>query len=273
MTQNIICFLNQKGGVGKTTIAHNTAYILATKFNKKILLLDLDQQGNSSEIYLRDKNVEPCIGEIFKNKFVNIDNLISKAKLINRDGYIDNLDIIHSNISLSKALKEIPLRSYKEKILSKALKNIRDNYNYIIIDCPASIEDSVINAIYLANNFIIPVEIGGFASSAIQDVIELIAEIKEFDSMQKLLDSNILKFIKNKVDGRAIVLNKLIDNEIKTILPYSFKHYIRQSLYISRATINKLPIIEYKDMPNVVINDYIQYIEELIKYCNNQNKK
>ena len=261
----IICFLNQKGGVGKTTITHNTAYILASHFNKKVLLIDLDQQGNSSEIYMKDKNIEPSIASIFKNKLSNINDVISSAYI--NEKKVNNLDIIHSNISLSQALKEIPVRSYKEKILFKALKNIAVNYDYILLDCPASIEDSVINAIYMANYFIIPVEMGGFVSSAIQDVLELISEVKEYDSLIKLLNSQSTRFIKNKVDARGIVFNKIIEKEIKEILPYTFNNHIRQSLYIGRANLAKLPIIEYKSTPLVVKNDYINYIQELITYC------
>lgn len=176
------------------------------------------------------------------------------------------MEILHSNISLSQALKEIPIRLNKEKILEKALRQVVVNYDYIIIDCPASIEDSVINAIYFAQQFVIPVEMGSFASSAIQDVLELIAKIKEYPSLQKLLDANITRFLKNKVDGRGSFLNKKINAEIKEILPYMFNHTIRQSLYISRAAIAKVPIIEYKNMPMVVKDDYINYIINELLY-------
>jgi chromosome partitioning protein len=258
-----ICYLNQKGGVGKTTIAHNTAYMLATLHNKRVLLVDLDQQGNSSELYMVDKNSEPSVANVFKEKSVNIESIIRKAQV--KSNVISNMDILHSNISLSQALKEIPIRMYKEKILEKALKPIVAKYDYIILDCPASIEDSVINAIYFATRFVIPVEMGGFASSAIQDVLELIAEVKNYSSLQDLLDTKIVRFLKNKVDGRGSFLNKKIDQEIQEILPYTFNKTIRQSLYISRATVAKLPIIEYKNTPLVVKNDYKDYINELIQ--------
>jgi chromosome partitioning protein len=257
-----ICFLNQKGGVGKTTIAHNTAFMLATQHKKKVLLIDLDQQGNSSEIYMENKNIEPSIASIFKEKNANISSVITQACV--KSILVNNMDIAHSNMSLSQALKEIPIRSYKEKILFKSLSKVVVNYDYIILDCPASVEDSVINAIYFADKFIIPVEMGGFASSAIQDVLELIAEIKEHSSLQELLLTNKVKFLKNKVDGRGSFLNKKIEEEIKEILPYTFSNSIRQSLYISRASIEKTPIIQYKYTPAVVKNDYINYVQELI---------
>lgn len=174
------------------------------------------------------------------------------------------MDIIHSNLTLSQALKEIPIRSYKEKILAKSIKDIVVNYDYIIIDCPASIEDSVINAIYFAEYFVIPVEMGAFAASAIQDVLELIAEIKESVSLERLLSSGNIKFIKNKVDARGVSFNKIIEQEIKEILPYTMKSSIRQSLFISRAGIEKTPIIKHSSVPSVVKNDYIEYVKELI---------
>ncbi len=262
MTQSI-CFLNQKGGVGKTTIAHNTAYILSTRYRQKVLLLDLDQQGNTSEIYVADKNKEPSIGKIFREKNVDISHLINQATVHGKA--VEHMDIIHSNISLSKALKEIPVRTYKEKILEKALTPIVSQYDYIILDCPASIEDSVINAIYFSKKFVIPVEMGGFASSAIQDVLELIAEIKEYASLKELLQSRSVLFLKNKVDGRGTSLNKKIEEEIKDIMPYMMQSSIRNSLSVSKANLEKTPIIEYKECSVVVKNDYINYVNELVK--------
>lgn len=262
MTQSI-CFLNQKGGVGKTTIAHNTAYILATHHHQKVLLLDLDQQGNASEIYVADKNKEPSVGKIFGEKNVDVSQLINQACV--RGKLVEGMDIIHSNMSLSKSLKEIPVRTYKEKILAKSLAPIVSQYDYIILDCPASIEDSVINAIYFSKRFLIPVEMGGFASSAIQDVLELIAEIKEYNSLKDLLQSRSVSFLKNKVDGRGKALNKKIEEEIKDILPYTLTSLIRNSLFISKANLEKIPLIEYKECPIVVKNDYINYVNELIQ--------
>lgn len=257
-----ICFLNQKGGVGKTTLAHNTAYILSVIHNKKVLLIDLDQQGNSSELYLLNKNIEPSVSSIFKDKIPNVELIIRKAVVKSKP--IITMDIIHSNITLSQALKEIPYRSHKEKILSNALKNIVVNYDYVIIDCPASIEDSVINAIYFSKFFVIPVEMGAFAASAIQDVLELIAEIKEINNLQQLLLTKNIKFVKNKVDSRGSVFNKIIESEIQEILPYTMKSFIRQSLSISRSGVEKIPIIEHSNVPNVVRNDYINFVKELI---------
>jgi cellulose biosynthesis protein BcsQ len=171
---------------------------------------------------------------------------------------------LHSNILLSQALKEIPHRTYKEKILSNALQDIVVNYDYIIIDCPASIEDSVINAIYFADSFIIPIEMGAFAASAVQDVLELIAEVKEFGSLQNLLSSKKVKFVKNKVDHRGVSFNKIIESEIKEILPYTTQSYIRQSLYVSRAGIEKMPIIMHPGVQLVVKNDYKCFVKEII---------
>ena len=259
---NSICFINQKGGVGKTTLAHNTAYILATIHDKKVLLIDLDQQGNSSEIYLPDKNIEPSIGSIFRLKSPDINSIIRPAQVCT--DIVKNMHILHSNISLSQALKEIPHRTYKEKILSNALQDVVVNYDYIIIDCPASIEDSVINAIYFADNFIIPVEMGAFAASAIQDVLELIAEVKEAGNLHNLLSSKKVKFVKNKVDHRGVSFNKIIEAEIKEILPYTMQSYIRQSLYVSRAGIEKTPIIMHPEVPFVVKSDYKCFVKEII---------
>ena len=89
------------------------------------------------------------MSNILREKNYNIN------KSILNDNPIDNLDLLHSNKNISQALKEIPIRTHREKILSKAINNIVVKYDYIIIDCPASIEDYVINAIYVSNKFVI----------------------------------------------------------------------------------------------------------------------
>ena len=262
MPTKCVVFLNQKGGVGKTTIAHNTAYFLSQFKKMKTLLIDLDPQGNSSEIYINNKDKEPSASCIFNQRAFNAARAISQAEIKGKK--LLNLDIIHSNKTISQALKEIPIRSYREKILLKSLSTIVDKYNYIILDCPASIEDSVINAIFLGNQFIIPVEMGGFAASAIQDVLEIITEVKEFPSLIDLLKSGMIHFLKNKVDKRGTRLNSAIDKEISSILPYTAKSSIRHSLYISRSTNELLPIFEFNGLPSGIVEDYQNYIEEII---------
>lgn len=262
MSAKSIVFLNQKGGVGKTTIAHNTAFFISQLKKIKTLLIDLDPQGNSSEIYVSDKDKEPSASCIFNQRSFNAEKAISQAEI--RGEKLSNLDIIHSNKTISQALKEIPIRSYREKILFKSLTTIVDKYNYIILDCPASIEDSVINAIFLGDQFIIPVEMGGFAASAIQDVLEIITEVKEFSSLIDLLKSGTVYFLKNKVDKRGTRLNSAIDKEIASILPYTATSSIRHSLYISRSTNELLPVFKFDALPKGIIEDYQNYIEEII---------
>lgn len=261
----ILSFLNQKGGVGKTTIAHNTAYYLATSLKKKVLLIDLDPQGNTSSIYSSDKEKEPSISNIFKEKSYDINNVIFNACI--KDKGIENLDIIHSNKNISQALKEIPIRTHREKILYKAINKIVVKYDYIIIDCPASIEDSVINAIYASDKFIIPIEMGGFVSSAIQDMLEIIAEVKEYDDLNNLLESNIIMFVKNKIDKRGTHFNQTIIDDLKPIEKYIFDNGIHHSLFVSKATNMLLPIIDYEEMPKSILNDYRKYVDELIQKC------
>lgn len=260
-----IAFLNQKGGVGKTTVAHNTAYFLANSLNKKVLLVDLDPQGNASSIYVENRDLEPSVASIFKEKAFNANEAISSA--IVKGNKVDNLDIIHSNKSISQALKEIPVRTHREKILDKSIDKLVVKYDYIIYDCPASIEDSVINAIYSADKFLVPIEMGGFVSSAIQDMLEIIAEVKEFDSLVELLHSKSVFFLKNKIDKRGKKLNNSIATELQAIKDFILDNGIHHSLFVSRATNDKLPIFEYKEMKSSVKEDYKNYIEELIRKC------
>ena len=133
----IIAISNQKGGVGKTTTSVNLAATLASK-GKRVLLLDIDPQGNSTSGVGVDKDeLENTAYELLLGN-MKADNVIIK-------GVLDNLDIIPSNVNLAGAEIELADVRKREQILKKKLKGINEEYDYVLIDCPPSLNMMTVN--------------------------------------------------------------------------------------------------------------------------------
>ena len=147
---NIISFSNQKGGVGKTTSAVNTAASLGN-LGKKVLLVDFDPQGNAtSGVGISKKSVVNSVYDVI------IGSCSAKEAII--DTEFKNLSIIPSHISLAGAEFELVDEKNRESKLKDALKSVADNYDYIIIDCPPSLGLLSINALAASTGVIIPMQ-------------------------------------------------------------------------------------------------------------------
>ena len=144
----VIAVTNQKGGVGKTTTSVNLAYGLV-KSGKRVLLIDSDPQGNATSAMGADKN---------KVKSGTYDVLIGNAEISAAVTKTKYGDIVAGNKALSGAMVELVGMESREYILKKAADSIRDNYDYIIIDCPPSLELLTLNAIVAADPVLIPVQ-------------------------------------------------------------------------------------------------------------------
>jgi chromosome partitioning protein len=130
----VIAVANQKGGVGKTNITFNLSGALAEK-NKRILLIDLDQQGNLSSSFLENiYNLKLTVADLFLDK----DNDLDLAKVIQKTSF-QNIDIAPSNIDLSKIDLQLAGKPDAQYFLADKLKDLKEGYNYIIIDCPPSL--------------------------------------------------------------------------------------------------------------------------------------
>ena len=161
MSRVIIC-ANQKGGVGKTTTSVNLSTILAKK-GKKVLMIDADPQGNASSGVGIDKDVEESVYDILIN-----DTEIEKvAKKTN----IKNLSICPSNINLAGAEVELVSMMSREYRLKEKLDPIKDNYDYIIIDCPPSLGLVTLNAFTASDSVLIPVQCEYYALEGLGQLI------------------------------------------------------------------------------------------------------
>ena len=159
----IIAIANQKGGVGKTTTCVNLACALKMK-GKRVLLVDCDPQGNSTSGMGVDKNSTPGAYEL----------LIKKADTLDCIRHTPYGDVIPSNKELSGASVELVRQEKREFVLKNALQMVYNDYDYIFIDCPPSLELLTLNALVAADNVIIPMQCEYYALEGIADLMTTI---------------------------------------------------------------------------------------------------
>ena len=167
----IIAVANQKGGVGKTTTSINLAACLAEK-GKKVLAVDMDPQGNlTSGLGVDKDSVEKSIYELIIGE-VDIKEVINKEVL-------ENLDIIPTSIDLSAAEIELIGVDDKEYILRNAIDQVKDQYDFVIIDCPPSLSMLTINAMTTADSVIVPIQCEYYALEGLSQLIHTIDLVKD----------------------------------------------------------------------------------------------
>ena len=167
----IIAVANQKGGVGKTTTSINLAACLAEK-GKKVLAVDMDPQGNlTSGLGVDKDSVEKSIYELIIGE-VDIKDVINKEVL-------ENLDIIPTSIDLSAAEIELIGVDDKEYILRNAIDQVKDQYDFVIIDCPPSLSMLTINAMTTADSVIVPIQCEYYALEGLSQLIHTVELVKD----------------------------------------------------------------------------------------------
>ena len=163
----IIAIANQKGGVGKTTTAINLAACLA-EAAKKILLIDCDPQGNATSGLGIDKDhLENSIYEVL------LDECGIRQAMQAVDG-VENLTVLPSNVNLAGAEVELLEVEDKEYILSNTVDYIRDDYDYILIDCPPSLNILTVNAMTTADSVLVPIQCEYYALEGISQLIHTV---------------------------------------------------------------------------------------------------
>ena len=211
----IISFANQKGGVGKTTTCVNVSTFMAL-MGKKVLMIDLDPQGNATS----------NLGFSKDGKFNSIYQVMSEEKTVEESIYetnIKNLSIIPSNIHLAGVEVELVYMTSREFVIKKILEKIKDNYDYITIDCPPSLGLITINAFTASDSVMIPIQCEFFALEGLSQLMNTIRLVKKKLNPEIVIDGVVLTMFTNRSNlGRQVAeeINKFFAETVfKTTIP------------------------------------------------------
>ena len=252
----IIAIANQKGGVGKTTTSINLAASLAIK-GKKVLLIDTDPQGNATSGFGIEKNeVENTIYELILEE-CSIQDCIIKDVL-------PNISIIPSNVNLAAAEIELIGVEKKEFILKSAVDYVIDQYDYVIIDCPPSLNMLTINSMTTANSVLVPIQCEYYALEGLSQLIHTINLVKA--RLNPNLEMEGVVFTMN--DARTNLSMQVVENVKNNLNQYIFKTLIPRNIRLAEAPSYGMPICKY-DSKSAGAEAYMNLAEELIKKNNN----
>lgn len=229
----IIAIANQKGGVGKTTTSINLSACLA-EAGKKILVIDLDPQGNTTSGFGIDKEeMDHTVYELILDE-CTVKQSIHKTE-------IENLDIIPSNVNLAGAEIELLGINDKEYILKNAIDYICDDYDFIIIDCPPSLNMLTVNAMTTADTILVPIQCEYYALEGISQLIHTI------DLVQERLNPNLKMegVVFTMYDSRTNLSNEVVDNVKTNLNTTIYNTIIPRNVRLAEAPSHGLPINLY----------------------------
>ena len=251
----IIALANQKGGVGKTTSTINLAASLAT-LEKSVLVVDADPQANaSSGLGVDLKEVECSIYECIVNR-ADVHDAIYTTD-------IEGLDIIPSHIDLVGAEVEMLNIDEREYVLKRILEPIRNEYDYILIDCSPSLGLITVNALTATDSVIIPVQCEYFA---LEGIIKLLSTIKIIKSRLNT-KLEIEGFLLTMYDSRLRLANQIYDEVKRHFQELVFKTVIQRNVKLSESPSHGLPVILY-DADSTGAKNHLSLAKEII----NRNK-
>ena len=247
----IIALANQKGGVGKTTTTMNLGASLAT-LEKSVLIVDADPQANaSSGLGVDIKEVDCSIYECIINK-ADVRDAIYPTD-------IEGLDIIPSHIDLVGAEIEMLNMEHREKIIQQVLAPIRDEYDYILIDCSPSLGLINVNALTAADSVIIPVQCEYFALEGISKLLNTIKIIKSKLNPQLEIEG----FLLTMYDSRLRLANQIYDEVKRHFQELVFKTVIQRNVKLSESPSHGLPVILY-DADSTGSKNHLALAKEII---------
>jgi len=249
----IISVANQKGGVGKTTTSINLAAALAG-LGKKILLVDIDPQGNATSGYGVEK------GSLEDNTVYQL--LLGECSVgqCTRRNVIEGVSLIPSNVHLAAAEIELAGEEKRDFILKEALDYVKDEYDYIFIDCPPSLSTLTVNAMTASDSVLVPLQCEYYALEGISDLMHSINLVKRALNPKLSLEGVVFTMF----DGRTNLSAQVVENVRENLDQHIFNTVIPRNIRLAEAPSYGEPIITY-DPVSTGAKSYNALAEELIK--------
>ena len=247
----IISVANQKGGVGKTTTTVNLSTILAKK-GKKVLLIDTDPQGNATSGLGVSKDVELSVYDILIGD-TEFDETLQETA-------IKNLKVCPSNISLAGAEVQLVSMMSREQRLKTKLDKIKDQYDYILIDCPPSLGLVTLNAFTASDSVLIPVQCEYFALEGLGQLLNTVNLVKKKKKKNLEIEGALLTMY----DARTNLSNQVVKEVKKYFEDKVYKTVIPRNVRLSEAPSYGMPITVY-DPRSKGAKAYEKFAKELLK--------
>ncbi len=247
-----IAIFNQKGGVGKTTTNINLAACLA-KMNKKILVLDIDPQGNTtSGLGVDKRHLALSTYDLLTDDNVDINKAIISTTT-------KNLDIVPSNVGLAGAEVELVNLSGREVRLKKVLMGVKDKYDYIFIDCPPSLGLLTINSLAAVDSVLVPIQCEFYALEGVSQLMNTISIVKKNINPKLEIQGVILSMF----DGRTNLSIQVVEEVKKYFKEKVYTTVIPRNVRLAEAPSYGIPITEY-DPKSKGAEAYKDFAEEFL---------
>ena len=229
----VIAVINQKGGVGKSTTVINLSACLGEN-KKKVLVVDFDPQGNSTSGYgIEKEELEHDVYDVILHDYPIEDAIMETCQ--------ENVFIVPATIQLATAEIELVTAMARESVLKDAIEKVKDEFDYVFIDCPPSLGLLTINALIAANSLIIPIQCEYYALEGVAKLLESMQMVKR--RMNPELE--IFGVLMTMFDSRTTLSKQVVDEVQEYFGKKMFKTIIPRNVKVSEAPSHGLPVVKY----------------------------